>query len=364
MKIRRYFPLFCLLFISILISAQSDKIAVTQAELDEMDSALKADTNLARLVSWFGDPAQLYQSYKENKARADSVWENDQQTLTRLRNLGSTKHFEMLPLIDWFTANDSLLGEPGVAYLIRTDEATILFDLGLNANDTDPSPLLQNMEKLGVSPDEIDMIVISHNHDDHVGGSRWSRQNSFSLTNYQPELKPIPVYTPVEMNYPGLTPVYSQKPVEIAEGVATIGVIYNPVFFTDIAEQALAVNVKDKGIVIISGCGHQSLIKIIDRAAILFDEPIYAVLGGLHYPVAEGRNIQWFYKYVVADKLPWEDFTVEDVQNNIGLLKSKHVELVGLSAHDSSDESIEAFKEAFGNAYVDILVGQKIIISN
>jgi 7,8-dihydropterin-6-yl-methyl-4-(beta-D-ribofuranosyl)aminobenzene 5'-phosphate synthase len=292
------------------------------------------------------------------------VWEHDQQTITNLRNLGSTRRFEFLPLVDWFTDNDSLRGEPGVAYLIRTDNATILFDLGLNLHNADPSPLLENMERLGINIDEIDIIVISHKHDDHVGGRKWSEQNSFSFTNYQLELRPVPVYTPVEMTYPGLTPVFSQKPMEIAEGVATLGVINNPSFFIDMAEQALAIKVKDKGIVIISGCGHQSLIKLIDRTNILFDDPIYAVLGGFHYPVEEGRNIHSYYKYFVADKLPWEEFTIEDVYNNIDLLKSKNVQLVGLSGHDSCDKSLEAFKEAFGDAYRDIKVGQQIIIEN
>jgi 7,8-dihydropterin-6-yl-methyl-4-(beta-D-ribofuranosyl)aminobenzene 5'-phosphate synthase len=141
-------------------------------------------------------------------------------------------------------------------------------------------------------------------------------------------------------------------------------VIHNPVFFIDIAEQALAINVKDKGIIVISGCGHQSMKKILERSDLLFDQPVYAVLGGFHYPVEEGRNIGWIYKYVVVDKLPWERLTVEDVNDNIALLMAKDVQLAGLSGHDSCDKSIAAFKKAFGDNYVDIKVGQKIIISN
>lgn len=346
------------------VAAQQSENLVTQAELDEMYEEIETDTNLAKLLTWFGEPEKLYRSYKINKAKADSIWNHDQQTISKFDNIGTTERLEFLPLIDWFTADDSLVGEPGVSYLIRTDHATILFDVGLNAKQEDPSPLLHNMEQLGIGIDEIDMIVISHNHGDHVGGDKWGRMNSFSLTNYQMELDPIPVYTPNEMTYPGLTPTYTPKPVKIAEGVATIGVIHNPVFIIDIAEQALAINVKDKGIVVISGCGHQSMKKIMERTSILFDEPIYAVLGGFHYPVEEGRNIGWIYKYVVVDKLPWERLTLEDVEQNIALMKAKNVQQAGLSGHDSCDKSIAAFKEAFGNNYVDIKVGQKIVISN
>ncbi len=350
--------------IHISLAAQEKNLLVTQAEIDEMSCAIEADTNLARLFSWFGEPEELYQSYKVNLANADSIWKNDQETFSIMKKLGSTERFELLPLIDWFTAQDSLAGEAGVSYLIRTDNATILFDVGVNRNDEHPSPLLQNMKKMGISMEDIDMIVISHDHGDHVGGHKWEEQHTFSLTNYQMELKPIPVYTPVEMQYPGLSPVHTPKPTKIAEGVATIGVIHNPSFFIDVAEQALAINVKDKGIVIISGCGHQSISKISERAEVLFDKPIYAVLGGFHFPVEEGRNISWMYKYFVVDKLPWEDFTIEDVNKNIDLLKENQVQRVGLSGHDSCDKSIEAFKMAYGDGFVDISVGRRITLND
>jgi 7,8-dihydropterin-6-yl-methyl-4-(beta-D-ribofuranosyl)aminobenzene 5'-phosphate synthase len=153
-------------------------------------------------------------------------------------------------------------------------------------------------------------------------------------------------------------------PTKIAKGVATIGVIHNPVFCVDIGEQALAVNVKDKGIVIISGCGHQSIEKILLRTETLFDEPIYAVLGGFHYPLEVERNISWIQKYVVVGKLPWECLTVEEIRANCELLKARRIKLVGLSAHDSSDGSIAIFKKEFPDAFVNIRVGERISIGN
>jgi len=56
-----------------------------------------------------------------------------------------------------------------------------------------------------------------------------------------------------------------------------------------IDEQALAINVEGKGIVLVVGCGHQTLDKLLTRTAQLFGEPIYGVIGGLHYPVPRGR---------------------------------------------------------------------------
>jgi metal-dependent hydrolase (beta-lactamase superfamily II) len=345
-------------------SAQNNPSELTQDEINTMNAAIKADSNLSEFIGWFGEPEDMYKKYKINLSRADSIWKHDQQVIKKLKDIGTTRHFEMIPLIDWFTSDDSLIGESGVSYLIRTDEVTILFDLGLNTRDENPSPLQRNITRLGIKQEDIDIIVISHNHGDHVGGDKWEGKNTFSFTNYQPILKQMPVYTPGEMTYPGLYPIYTPLPTKIAKGVATSGVIHNPVFFTDIEEQALAINVEDKGIIIISGCGHQSIEKILQRTDLLFDDPLYGILGGFHYPIEEGRNITWVYKYIVVGKLPWERLTVEDVEKKCELLKVRNVKLVGLSGHDSSDGSIAIFRQKFPDAFVNIRVGERISLGN
>lgn len=53
-------------------------------------------------------------------------------------------------------------------------------------------------------------------------------------------------------------------------------------------EQSIAINVKNKGIVLIVGCGHHTIPKLIQKAEVLFNEPIYGIIGGLHYPVRGG----------------------------------------------------------------------------
>ena len=359
------FPIGILLAFSFVnASAQEDPYKLTQHEINTMHAAMQADSNLMKMIGWFGEPVDLYKKYKLNLRRADSIWNTDQQTIKKLSDIGTTRHFEMIPLIDWFTSDDSLTGESGVSYLIRTDEATILFDLGMNARDEDPSPLQRNMARLGIKTDDIDIIVISHNHGDHVGGDRWEEKNTFSFTNNQLPLKQMPIYTPVEMTYPGQKPIYTPLPVKITRGVATLGVIHNPVFFTDIEEQALAINVENKGIVIISGCGHQSIEKILQRTDLLFNEPLYGVLGGFHYPLEEGRNINWLYKYVVVGKLPWERLTVDDIKASCALLKARNIKMVGLSGHDSSDGSISIFRQEFPDSFVNIRVGEKISPGN
>ncbi len=359
------FRLFCtlgfLMFVVICGQAQQPSSTLTDEELSNLQAALEQDTNLARLVDYFGeDPVRLYENYKMAVHRSDSIWQHDQHALTQFDDFGVTEHLEILPLIDWFTGNESLAGEAGVAYLIRTDQATILFDLGENSQNEDPSPLLKNMEKLGVTIDEIDFIVISHNHGDHTGGGKWSRQKTFSLTDHQLELEDIVVYTPEQMSYPGLEPIHAPAPVKICEGIGTTGVIPAPLFFLEVGEQALLVNLKDKGIVIISGCGHQTMEKLVRRAELLFDEPIYGILGGFHLPISTGRNIGPIYRYVVTGHLPWDPLQREDIEDHVALLKTAGVKIVGISAHDSCDESIAVFRETFRENYRDIIVGRKI----
>lgn len=352
-----------LFLVPVITHSQDEPAMLSQTEIDEMLSALDEDSLLAQYIEWLGgDPEALYENFKGALHNADSAFEHDQERLAPFSDLGTTRHFEMLPLVDWFTGSDSLVGEAGVSYLIRTDNATILFDVGRNAEDRDPSPLLANMERLGVSIDDIDVIVISHPHGDHVGGGKWARTNTFSLTAHQLDLGQKKVFTPIPMNYPGLEPIHASQPTKIAEGVATIGVISCPMFHGVAQEQAIAVNLDGKGIVIVSGCGHQTIGKILARAECLFDEPLYGMLGGFHLPVSEGRNITKEYQYFVTSRLPWKPLSAEDISSDIALLKGAGVKVVGISGHDSCDLSIGMFREAFGESYVEIAVGDKITL--
>ncbi|MBW2083145.1 MAG: MBL fold metallo-hydrolase [Deltaproteobacteria bacterium] len=286
--------------------------------------------------------------------------------IKRMEGLGTTGSLEILPLIDWYTDKPGLQGETGVSYLIKTDETTILFDVGYNYEQTDPSPLLHNMSALGVSLDDFDRIFVSHNHLDHVGGLKFMRRKSFSLTLRQLPLKGKIVYTPIPMNYPGLKPIHTEAPTPIAKGVCSIGAIPTQLFFLGwTLEQALACRVEGKGIVLIIGCGHQTLPRILERAEALFEDPLYGVLGGLHFPVTKGRQLVLgipLEKFVGTGKPPWRPINKRDVLKNIELLKTKNPKLVALSAHDSCDWTLSAFREAFQGAYQDLRVGKKIII--
>ena len=295
--------------------------------------------------------------------KAENVYNNYRPE--KIQDLGSTKTLAVLPLIDYYTAAPELKGEPGVSYLIKTDHSTILFDVGFNQEETDPSPLQHNMTLLNITMDDIDTLVISHNHPDHVGGFDNMKRETFSLGMEQVDLKGKRVFTPIPMTYPGVAPVCSPEPTIIAPGVATIGTIPRQLFLAGwVEEQALAVHVEGKGIVLIVGCGHQTVEKILDRTGKLFDEPIFGIIGGLHYPVPDGRIRKFGLDLasIVSTESPFKSITNEDVTADIERIKAVHPEIVSLSPHDSSDEVIGRFRSEFGETYKDLLVGELIII--
>ena len=305
------------------------------------------------------------------RRRADQVWASARYP--KLKDVGTVKRLTILPLIDWYTARDpstssgqALIGEPGVSYLVRADDTTILFDVGFNMGGEHPSPLLRNMEALGVEVTEIDALVISHAHEDHVGGMSHMMRHTFALSGQPVDLKGIPAYVPVPLSNPTAQVTVVDGPLVIAPGVASTGSIPRQLFFFGwTPEQSLAVNVEGKGIVIIIGCGHSTLRRIVDRAEMLFDEPLYGVVGGLHYPVTASREVKFglpLQRIMGTGKWPWDPINRQDVEAAIAYLQRRHPQLVALSPHDSCDWSIEAFRSAFGAAYQDVQVGKEIVV--
>ena len=88
---------------------------------------------------------------------------------------------------------------------------------------------------------------------------------------------------------PGRAVTNIHAPAVLGEGTASLGPIRRALFIGPVDEQALVVDVEDYGLVVIVGCGHQTLEKLAIRIDEVFDRPLRAVVGDLHYPVPEGR---------------------------------------------------------------------------
>ena len=74
-----------------------------------------------------------------------------------------------------FGADEAVIAEVGMsdipsstsAFLVQDSEAEYLFDAGMGSPD---SQLLHALDTLGLCPDDIDYIFITHLHGDHIGG--------------------------------------------------------------------------------------------------------------------------------------------------------------------------------------------------
>ncbi len=163
----------------------------------------------------------------------------------------------------------------GVSMLVETPSNKILFDSGPDKDD-----LEANAEAMGVSIDDVDFIIVSHEHSDHVDGLDYFDNNTNS------EIKAnLEVYVPSGMNsgtkasieFLGLVLHELDSTTNLGNGLFIIGQLAGPPY-----EHALAVNVTDVGLVILVGCSHPGVNNIVAKAVEDLHTTPYAVLGGFH----------------------------------------------------------------------------------
>ncbi len=100
--------------------------------------------------------------------------------------------FPTIPGDDWKQYESHLTEEHKVrfnlgSYLIRTDGRTVLVDTGLgpkpaDAPETPWGELMRDFEANGVRPADVDMVVMTHLHRDHVGWNLLPQANRFVPT--------------------------------------------------------------------------------------------------------------------------------------------------------------------------------------
>ncbi|RLG94430.1 hypothetical protein DRO37_05655 [Candidatus Bathyarchaeota archaeon] len=73
----------------------------------------------------------------------------------------------------------------------------------------------------------------------------------------------------------------------ISCGVAVIGELYGPPY-----EQALAINVKDLGLIVFVGCSHPGVDEIVAKAKEDLNSKPYAVIGGFHLSGASEEKME------------------------------------------------------------------------
>ncbi len=306
--------------------------------------------------------------FKAGKKRVHEKYPNRYDV--KIKKFGTVKNLSVTPIIDYYSVDPEFRTEPGVSYWIEADNTTILLDTGFNKKKEHPSPLIHNLNRMGKSLEDIDMIFFSHLHLDHVGGMKEQKKKEFSFSAGSVPLPDVPVYSPEPIRPSEKNPagddyrnIVLTEPEKIKAGIASTGVVARYFVLGETLEHGLAINVKGKGLVIIVGCGHQTMEKILEMAEENFNEPVYGIIGGLHYPVKNGRimlgplNLQGI---AATENSPFSGITESQLENAIRVVKEKKIKLLALSAHDSSDYAMGRFQEEIPSAYRPLKVGETV----
>lgn len=277
--------------------------------------------------------------FKENRSRAENL---NRQRIDQAHalELPQLEFLELTVLVDVKTG-DGFRGDPGVSYLIRTDLGALLFDVGFGP---DSPTLSHNAAKLGVDLAAVEAVVISHLHPDHMGGMTAFRSNSVRIPAELDRLRGKRCFLPDAAEAVDFDVEVVNSPRMLAAGVGTTGPLARSLFFLGLCEeQTLVARIRDKGLVVITGCGHPTIEVILDMVRRLSDEPIYAIAGGIHFPVTESRSqqrgiqVQMFFG---TGKPPWQRISDDDLSRTVDHINEAGPTKVLLSAHDSCDHAL------------------------
>ncbi len=169
----------------------------------------------------------------------------------------------------------------GLSILVNTSQGLILFDTG-----PDPNILKHNLLKLGIRPQDIKAVVISHSHGDHTGGLPFILKNHPNIPVYIPagSSKYLEEYV---LKYGGV-PITVNETTMIMNGIYVLGELYGPPW-----EQSLVVR-SDKGYILLVGCSHPGIVRITEHLINDLGKPPYLIIGGFHIagaPLTECKEI-------------------------------------------------------------------------
>jgi 7,8-dihydropterin-6-yl-methyl-4-(beta-D-ribofuranosyl)aminobenzene 5'-phosphate synthase len=219
---------------------------------------------------------------------------------------------------------DQGIGEWGFAALVEADGHRILFDTGAR-----PETVLQNARELGVDLSDISDVVITHNHSDHTGGllslrRELSRKNPAALsrahvapgifwsrpapdgreTNSMLALKaayeteggrfiehaePFPLFPGVWLTGP-VPRIHPERNWSVSGQMKSpSGLIED-----NLPEDQSLVFDTERGLVLLSGCGHAGIINTIEQArSKIRNAPLHAAIGGFHLFAASDPTLEW-----------------------------------------------------------------------
>lgn len=232
--------------------------------------------------------------------------------------MGSNEIAHRFPLAPNTFERPMPLAEHGFSVLIRAkrgqDEAVILFDTGVSRKG-----ILNNLDALEIDARSIQAIVLSHGHPDHAMGlpglmERLGKLNLPLVLHPDAYLERkliLPNGDEIMVPAPKIAD-FRQENIEVIEEVGPSMLVDKMVMVSGEVErrtefeqgfpshfakrndswepdplimddQCAIINVRHRGLVIITGCGHSGIVNTIQHAQRLTGiTTVYAVIGGFH----------------------------------------------------------------------------------
>lgn len=215
---------------------------------------------------------------------------------------------EIRVIYDNTSAQEGIGADWGFAAVVSAGGRRVLFDTG-----TKPGLFMENLKLLEVDPASLECVVISHKHGDHMGGLAPLRALNPRLAVHLPE---------------------REGPFQVAPGIWSTGLIDGQP-----PEQALAVETP-KGLVLLTGCSHPGIVKIVEAAEKQRGvTSLRLLLGGFHML----------------------DQNAARISATVARLQQLKVERI-MPTHCTGDLATKMFREAFGARFETAGAGKRILI--
>ena len=234
---------------------------------------------------------------------------------------GVVEYAELVVVYDNRVLAGGAKGAWGFSCLVDAGGVRVLFDAGGSS-----AILLHNMRTLGVSP-RVDVVVISHEHGDHIGGLWRVLELNPGVSVYVPAGFPGDLERRIREL--GCNVIECAEPTLVCRGVVTTGTLGG-----FIREHALVVATR-RGIVVVTGCAHPGVAELVEAAERATGARRVALLiGGFHLMGASRSELE-----AVAERLI--ELGVEEVA----------------PCHCSGERAVEVFREHFGGKLIECGVG-------